>query len=412
MKKKFKIAYVHMGSDKTGSTTLQSFMDKNRGLHESVYGICYAPEIWHARFASFFSGSDRNFIHNVESELVDEKEIIPLDREYMCSLENYIMEIDKSNVLVFSYEGFHCLTVNGLFKLKNYLLQLADQVKLIYYVRSPCSYAISGMSQYIRSGRAVNDHPPVQPYKNYLSKFQEVFSKDEIVLKKFSRNDLYMNDIVPDFLKILNESYNYSNYLSNKKTENGSLSGLACFVGNRVIKKYFSSDPRKDHSPFELGRRLLPHLLNIKGDKLKLTPVQFNNVLTNSQESTDYIKNEFALDLNEDQIKFIYSAEELSEINSNIFQSKVDSMASRILKFITMAEGNIKEKVHLNIDSVSFNDIKNNQDIDFLRDEAVAFENSDLNKAYKLMQLAYKARPEGPFIKAKFMEYRARLSKG
>ncbi|WP_417655389.1 hypothetical protein [Pseudoalteromonas atlantica] len=411
MNRKFKVAYIHMGADKTGSTTLQSFMDSNRKINESEYGIYYAPEVWQARFASHFSGSSKNFIHNVHSGVQNEAEILALDNAYMESLERWLEGIVNPKTLVLSYEGFHCLTVNSLQAMREYLLKYADEVKVIYYIRAPLSYAISSKSQHIKMGLAIGDDFPISPYKALIQKIQKAFSKSEISIRKFSKNDLYQSDLVMDFIYSIDQGYDFKEYLANKKTENESLSDLACFVGNKVIEKYFCAVHRKNHSPFELGHRLLPHLINIEGDKLKLTPAQLNTVLSNSEENISYIKDEFDIDLRESEDKFIYDVKELLEVNSNSFQSKVDNMAEQILSSITESPQSASRELNINInpDTVVFEDIKNGLDIDFLRDEAVKCESFDLNKAYKLMELAYRARPEGPFIKAKVEEYRARL---
>lgn len=82
-------------------------------------------------------------------------------------------------------------------------------------------------------------------------------------------------------------------------------------------------------------------------------------------------------------------------------------MVEYILRLITAPI----DKSLLNFDTVVFEDIRNEVDIDFLRDAAVRCESFDLNKVYKLMELAYRARPDGPFIKAILMEYQAKLVK-
>ncbi|TLU67685.1 lipopolysaccharide biosynthesis protein [Thalassotalea litorea] len=49
------------------------------------------------------------------------------------------------------------------------------------------------------------------------------------------------------------------------------------------------------------------------------------------------------------------------------------------------------------------------QDADYLREEALNLEDSDLELAYRLMQRAHNIRPAGPVIKNKLQEYRQRL---
>lgn len=410
MKKKFKIAYIHMGSDKTGSTAIQSFMDTHRDVNRSSYGIFYAPERWHARFASYFSGSDKNFIHNIESNIKDEQEIYVLDKHYIESLEQQLINLTTEKVLVFSYEGFHGLTIEALSNMKEYLSKYAEEIKIIYYVRAPFSYALSGISQYVRSGRYVNEHPPVQPYKKYLTNFQKVFKKEDILLKKFSMDSLYQHDIVADFLFTINKKYNLDTYLKNKKLENEGLSDIACLIGNEVIEKYFSSEKRKNASPFELGVKILPYIEKINGKKLKLTKSQSINVIKNSEENSRYIKSEFNIDLSEDLEKFIYSDKEMSKINSILECEEYRKLITDILYDVTNTSDGILEKPQIDIKTVCFEDIKNNSDIDFLRDEALRIESFDIETAFKLMELANRARPDGPFIKEKLNSYKKILS--
>lgn len=68
--------------------------------------------------------------------------------------------------------------------------------------------------------------------------------------------------------------------------------------------------------------------------------------------------------------------------------------------------------IPIDIYNVKLSDVKTNSDIDFLRDEAVRLESENLELSYKLMSLAYKARPGGEFIRKKYHEYKEMLNKG
>ena len=63
----------------------------------------------------------------------------------------------------------------------------------------------------------------------------------------------------------------------------------------------------------------------------------------------------------------------------------------------------------LNTDTVSLSDLKTELDINFIRNEAVKCEKTDLKKALNLMLLAQQARPNGPFIANKVCEYKRLL---
>lgn len=64
----------------------------------------------------------------------------------------------------------------------------------------------------------------------------------------------------------------------------------------------------------------------------------------------------------------------------------------------------------LDLNTVTLSDVKYSFDVDFLRDEAVKLEETDLMLAHKLMSIAYQARPNGSFIKEKYNEYKQRLN--
>jgi hypothetical protein len=75
-----------------------------------------------------------------------------------------------------------------------------------------------------------------------------------------------------------------------------------------------------------------------------------------------------------------------------------------------LAEGKTKLSLFKKeLDKLTIKDVINAAQVDYLRDEAVRLESSDLVMANQLMSLAYQARPTGPFIKQKFDEYTEKL---
>lgn len=54
--KKLKKIFLHVGSDKTGSTAIQHALNANRVVMQQS-GYLYAPELYHPLFAAYFSGN-------------------------------------------------------------------------------------------------------------------------------------------------------------------------------------------------------------------------------------------------------------------------------------------------------------------------------------------------------------------
>jgi len=89
---------------------------------------------------------------------------------------------------------------------------------------------------------------------------------------------------------------------------------------------------------------------------------------------------------------------------TNLNSERLDNISSHLFSFL-----NIKVKPRFDINRVELSDLKSNADVDFIRDEAIKLEETDLRKALSLMMLAHQARPNGPFIKQKVNEYQGKL---
>lgn len=66
--------------------------------------------------------------------------------------------------------------------------------------------------------------------------------------------------------------------------------------------------------------------------------------------------------------------------------------------------------VRLNVDLIEIADIRSDEDLEYIRDEALRLEEVDLVSAYKLMSIAKIYRPDGPLISQKFEEFQNRLN--
>lgn len=88
------------------------------------------------------------------------------------------------------------------------------------------------------------------------------------------------------------------------------------------------------------------------------------------------------------------------------------NLSQGLSSFLKIKSNKKNVSVHLarlNIDTVSLSDLKNDLDVNFIRDEAIKCEKTNLKKALHLMLLAQQARPNGPFISNKVSEYKRLL---
>lgn len=93
-----------------------------------------------------------------------------------------------------------------------------------------------------------------------------------------------------------------------------------------------------------------------------------------------------------------------------LYQSDIQLYKDKCKASDLLSIGEVVSPV-IDINTVTLADIQYSFDVDFLRDEAVRLESTDLSLAFKLMGLALEARPNGPFIKQKYEEYADLLQK-
>jgi hypothetical protein len=87
--------------------------------------------------------------------------------------------------------------------------------------------------------------------------------------------------------------------------------------------------------------------------------------------------------LQQGDIELIWDAELVETTHgylSHLYSDRLDNISSRLFSFI-----NIKTKTRFDINSVQLSGLKNNADVNFIRDEALKLEKTNLKKALYLM---------------------------
>lgn len=98
---------------------------------------------------------------------------------------------------------------------------------------------------------------------------------------------------------------------------------------------------------------------------------------------------------------------EVLVLNTN--EQRLINLSRHFFQFLKLSPPESSTPPRLNIDNVTLSDLKSPLDVDFIRNEAIKLESRDLKKALTLMLLAQQARPKGPLIAQKVMEYQKKL---
>ena len=163
---------IHIGAQKTGTTTIQSFLKLNNKnlIKQGILipkSIAYKNSFNH-RWLCSFAYEDNNFakirsikgIDNLGNLLISEK---------ISEFEEEIKKYDSDLCIISSeHLSLELQTTDEINKLKNVLEDIFDDIKIVIYIRKPLKQAISLLSTQIKNGQYINKwyrNYPLRPYR-------------------------------------------------------------------------------------------------------------------------------------------------------------------------------------------------------------------------------------------------------
>jgi len=389
--------FLHIGTEKTGTTSIQHFLHKNKKAlfdngyhllecggeknHRAIPSCCMLDD----DFDDFFL--DRG-IDSVEKKQQFRRKLHKSFNEEMKGLS------DSVHSVIITSEHFHSRlkSTEAIERFKLLVAGYFSEIKVICYIREQSTLASSLYSTGVISGSNIafssflEKCVPTNRYYNYhalLTRWSDVFSPEQLDVRIFSRNELYNDDLLDDFCVAINENLLMFTDKDLIK-ENESMSNTGVMIG-RAINALF-------------GRYDKDGLVNKSRKKaIKLVAKTFPG-RTNNIASDEY--------------KRIY--EDFRVLNQEVarkyFKNRDDLFPWKPLSISEegVDEGQVKALTDVIRDLKSVSRISDEHAVLF-RDAAILLEGVDIKKAYELMKLAHAGRPEGPVIKRKIKEYEDRL---
>lgn len=390
--------YLHIGTEKTGTTFLQAVLFRNR-------------ELLHSQGFHFLQCAGEKNNRALPAICIDEEE----NDEYLkqigiCSFEQKLefrakleRELDEEltslpdsiHSVIISSEHFHSRTntPSEIQRVHDLLSPYFSDIKIICYLREQAETFASLYSTVIKGGTTIADAfdrqmakcNPWNHYYNYyamLCKWSTVFGKERLHVRRFRKADFVNNDLVDDFFSILDN--NLATLLDRDiEVVNESLDYVGQIVGlaiNQSVPK-FTQGGREN----PVRKRTFDTLYQaFKGKGRTLASGQYKEVYESFHESN--------VQLNQ---VFFGSSE-------NFFEYQEPAEAS-----VSGLDDSVVEKLAQVISEITRSTIGFNEEhAYFLRDLAMEYEGKDILKAYQLMELAAMIRPQGSFVRKKLEEYR------
>jgi hypothetical protein len=255
---------IHIGMPKTGTTSLQSTLHRNRDFLLGE-GILY-PELSKIKHAHhllmpLFTPPDRVWSRVKSVYGTSPSALLSgAKAEWESILE--AVRTNKPEKLILSTEAFFV----GIFpkkmeRLRDMILDVSSSVRVVGYVRSPESYYRSILLE--RAKRPIPIRPP-EPiiYRRPIEQFESAFSTSATI-NIFNRKSLYGGDISIDFLKNVMGA---APGISVSKSGNVSLSPEAMLVFREYM---FGENPNQT---WGIGAEQAEVLRSLKELELELMP--------------------------------------------------------------------------------------------------------------------------------------------
>ena len=394
---------LHIGTEKTGSTLLQDWLYQNQ-VNLSRQRIFLSDVLSinnNRRLVSFFQWELDDWTNR--NGILTQKD---KDLYFTTFLNDFAEEInaasDAHDLCIISSEHFHSRLRNyqEIEPLQKYLETVFDSVEIVCYFREQSQMARSLYSTALKGPytttleRFVHGVNPDNYYYNHkliADNWSRAFGKENTNFRIYDRKRFVDQDIRRDLLACLPVKVNTKELDFSTVTSNESLSrleGELYRVTNKIVPFWKEGNEEVNSLNVQIKNRISSIDSLKQGDivnsRKAVDPVLFKQA---NQEFFDaYFNGEYLFSTENDGIDGeesdpVFTLEQLTEIIGDLFQSIIKDGLSG--------------------------------DADWLRDLALKYETQEeltLDEAAKIMTLAGKARPTGPFIRQKLVEYNEKLA--
>jgi hypothetical protein len=208
--------YLHIGTPKTGTTSIQRFLRENQASlrAKNIYypsAVFRHPKI--ALYAQHISKiSKQNRVVNIGFGIKDPDTLATFKETFRDELKAELKPLPAETTVILSNELCYSrlTSVEELQELRALLEAVSNAIKIVVYIRRQDLTKISHFSTQIKRGLTKNlyfSKDEIESLLNYEEKIElwsSIFGEDNIIVKLFDRREMLDGDIVSDFANIFN----------------------------------------------------------------------------------------------------------------------------------------------------------------------------------------------------------------
>ncbi|HEF7488555.1 TPA: hypothetical protein SA867_001669, partial [Campylobacter jejuni] len=286
--------YLHIGTMKTGTSSIQDFLYKNQNLLK-IQKTLYPNSIknsWHLHDHNPFASTIKYFLEQANFSGLDSY-LKPLKQEINNSHSNKII-VSTENIQFLLYNEKYIQELQIILKNLGF-----TKIYIIIYLRNPSDLFISMCSQALKDGipkkflslpSKNNKFKILCHHEQTLKNWANIFKKENLIIKLFSKNEFYQGDLLKDFIKTIGLEWDNNFIIPDKQNETLDLLGME-------ILNHFNN-----YSIPILTNRYVDFILNFfdkyftsKNPELKFQPPKeiYQSYIDYFEESNEWVRKEF-----------------------------------------------------------------------------------------------------------------------
>ena len=294
-----KKALLHIGTGKTGTTSLQQSCATSPSIVENHITYPLIPGFegqQNQNCLSIIYKSFEKLPRRYKSRYKDSKSLYLRDAELVK--DHFFSALRNSENIIISAEY---LANYSLDEIDNLVADLSrfnfDEIKILIYVRDPVSYYISNVQQRIKASHLI-DNPKTFRYnfKKYIATWLQGSPKS-ISVVPYEKGLLEGPGLLESFEYEINEFFDSSNVRLNTVTkQNTSMSLEALVVLQQYRKRNYSNSNNTFAEDSDVLRDLLTNLDSDYASSIRLHEKYEETIIANHLDDLIWLKNNFAVE--------------------------------------------------------------------------------------------------------------------
>jgi len=389
---------LHIGTEKTGTTTLQGYLHSAQS-ELNGQGVAYyaSPGRVESRALAASAVGDQapdDFLKQLSVQSPEQRHVFREQTKRHFHAAMTALD-ERIHTVVISSEHFHSRLRHPwqVKWLHDLITPWANDVQVVVYLRPQTDVLSSYYSTALKNGevrsleglggRICHTANHFYNYQMLLTLWGDIFGTENLLPRLFTPEDLIQQDIVADFFKV---------------------------IGMPAPRNWNLSVPRQNESLNPLGQGLLRGINQawrqddgfLSRGEYKCLARRIKQVFVGSGERLPFDKEvelQSAFDASNQWV-----CEQWFENREVLFKPATPRKKAPLSisnEHLALVEAVIRGLSRAEVKGVP----KLNRCADYLRDSAVAIEQNDIDAARRRMALAYRIRPQGPFIARKLEEY-------